>query len=471
SWDFGDSGTGHDFEDVHIYDASGEYTIVLTARDILTGCSASSSKKITVHKAPLAAFRIPENDGCQPLHITFLNETEGGDYYAWDFGNGNRSVDVDGQQVFSQPGSFVVKLRASNVEGCTDTAIHNLRVNPKPSADFGPSSLLTCFQPVDVTFTNLSEGADDYSWNFGNGVLSKDTNPVVSYSEYGDYNISMIATNMYFCSDTGSMVYHVYHNPVADFRVDTTIGCDPFIVPFINLSEYGQEYQWTFGDQGSSQEREPVFGFEGEGISTVGLKVVGLGGCSDSIVKTDYITTNPSPVADFQYSRVNEIDTVQFHNFSSGAISWLWDFGDGNSSLEENPWHRYRYYGMYNISLTAINEYNCKNTRLDSINFELFKGLFVPTAFSPGNTSEEVREFKAIGIGLIKFHLLVYDTWGNLIWETTQLDRGVPSEAWDGTFNGKPLSPDVYVWHLKEAVFKDGKTYDGNRYGSVTLIK
>ena len=90
------------------------------------------------------------------------------------------------------------------------------------------------------------------------------------------------------------------------------------------------------------------------------------------------------------------------------------------------------------------------------------KGLFLPNALSPGNASKEVGEFKAIGTGLLKYHLVIYDAWGNLIWETTKLDRGVPAEAWDGTFNGKPLPPDVYVWHLKEVIFKDGKAYDGS---------
>ncbi len=123
------------------------------------------------------------------------------------------------------------------------------------------------------------------------------------------------------------------------------------------------------------------------------------------------------------------------------------------------------------VSLTATNEYDCSNTSYESINFELFKGLFLPNAFSPENIAEEVREFRAVGIGLIKYHLLVYDTWGNLIWETEKLERGIPAEGWDGTLNGKPLIPDVYVWHLKEAIFKDGTSYEGPRYGTITLIQ
>jgi len=470
-WDFGDSTQAFNFNSEHVYDSPGEFTIYMTAKHILNGCIASTSRDITIFQGPVAAFAIPDNDGCQALDITFINETDGGEYYAWDFGNGNKSVVEDGQQLFTEAGTYTVTLRTLDDEGCSDSVSHKLLVNPKPSAEFESSSLQTCFPPVDVEFMNLSQGGDDFLWDFGNGSSSKLTSPVITYENYGDFPVSLIATNMFNCSDTADMVYHAYHNPKADFNVDTTIGCDPFVVQFDNLSEYGLEYHWDFEDQGQSTQEEPSFTFNGEGTSTISLVVVGSGGCSDSITREAYITTNPSPVSDFSYSRINEIDTVQFHNYSSGAISYLWDFDDGQSSEETDPWHKYNYYGIYNVSLTATNEYDCRSTSYETINFELFKGLFLPNAFSPGNLSEEVREFKAVGIGLIKYHLLVYDTWGNKLWETDELERGVPAEGWDGTLDGKPLMPDVYVWHLKEAIFKDGSTYEGPRYGTITLIK
>ena len=258
---------------------------------------------------------------------------------------------------------------------------------------------------------------------------------------------------------------------MADFTVDTTIGCNPFIVPFNNQSEYGIEYLWEFDNMAVSRQEEPIYIFRGAGVYSVSLKVIGQGGCSDSITKEKFITNNPSPVADFTYTRVNLIDTIQFDNYSTGAISYVWNFGDGLFSEETDPWHRYANYGSYMVGLTAINEYSCTDTMYEAINFELFKGLFLPNAFSPENISEEVREFKAVGTGLIKFHLVVYDAWGNLLWETSKLEKGAPVEGWDGTYKGNPLTPDVYVWHLREAVFKDGSAYDGERYGTITLIK
>ncbi len=471
AWDFGDMTKGYDFNDDHVYNKTGLFTIILTAKDITSGCLASTSRRINIIKAPDAAFSIPDNSGCQPLQVGFQNKTTGADYYIWDFGNGNKSIDMNGKQLYTEPGKYNVILKATNLEGCTDTVNKKVYVNPKPVSAFKPSSLQTCFPPVDVVFTNLSEGADDYRWNFGNGKSSKDTNPKITISKSGDYVINLIATNMYSCADTSEMVYHAYINPVADFKADTAIGCDPFTVRFTNLSKYGLQYNWSFGEQGSSVGENPEYIFKGKGIYSVNLKVVGQGGCSDSIMKKDLIINNPSPVSDFDYTRINDLDTIQFHNSSTGAISCLWNFGDGQSSAEADPWHRYFNYGIYKVSLTSVNEFSCRDTKSESINFELFKGLYMPNALSPGNASEGVREFKAIGTGLVEFDLVIYDTWGNMIWETTELDGGKPAEGWDGTLKGKPLPPDVYVWHLKKAVFKDGKSYQGQRYGSITLIK
>ena len=471
TWDFDDTTQSYNFNEKHVYNTAGEYNISLSAKDIVNGCVSKATHKVNILKAPEAAFSSDQQNGCQPLSVKFTNETQEAEYYSWDFGNGNSSIEVDGQQLYTGQGKYTITLKATNSSGCSHTVQHLLDVYPKPLASFESSLTQTCFPPVRVDFTNLTEGAEGYSWDFGNGFYSKETNPSATFNNHGEYPVSLIATNMYLCSDTSTQTFNAYHNPSAEFTTDTVVGCDPFTVSFQNLTQHGSEYYWSFENQGHSVDENPEHTFEGEGTYNVSLIAVGSGGCADTLVKEGYITTNPSPLANFEYTRINQIDTVQFHNYSSGGISYLWNFGDGNASNETEPWHRYANYGTYQVSLTATNQYNCKNTFNDTINFKLFKGLFLPSAISPDNISEDVREFKAIGIGLIKYHLVVFDAWGNLIWETSKLEKGVPAEGWDGKLNGKPLPPDVYVWHLKEAIFKDGSSYKGKRYGTVTIIK
>ncbi len=135
-WDFGDSSQAYDFNSEHVYDTSGIYTIKMTAKHIMNGCIASTSREINIHQGPVAAFGIPDNDGCQSLEITFMNETDGGEFYAWDFGNGNKSVETNGHQLFTEAGIYTVTLKTMDDEGCHDSISHKLLVNPKPSAEF-----------------------------------------------------------------------------------------------------------------------------------------------------------------------------------------------------------------------------------------------------------------------------------------------------------------------------------------------
>jgi hypothetical protein len=110
---------------------------------------------------------------------------------------------------------------------------------------------------------------------------------------------------------------------------------------------------------------------------------------------------------------------------------------------------------------------------------DFFYGLFIPNAMNPGHSDFEVANFIPKGVGLKTFELLIYDDWGNLIWQTTALDaNGRPTEYWDGTFNGEPVQQDAYVWKVT-ATFLNERVWEGKEYpkgklkraGTVTVIR
>ena len=118
-----------------------------------------------------------------------------------------------------------------------------------------------------------------------------------------------------------------------------------------------------------------------------------------------------------------------------------------------------------------------KSRIIKTINIE--KGLFVPNVFCPTHSNPELNKFTTKAIGLEEYHIQVFDTYGNLIWESRGIEDGVPSEWWDGTLNGNVLMQDVYVWKVY-AVFKDDDVWDGKKYmdkkvlkktGTVTLLR
>ena len=108
-------------------------------------------------------------------------------------------------------------------------------------------------------------------------------------------------------------------------------------------------------------------------------------------------------------------------------------------------------------------------------------GVLGPNAFAPdfGGGNDLVKIWKPIGIGLRNYRAQIFNTWGELLWESTLLEDSRPVEGWDGTYKGKQCQQDVYVWKI-DAVFMDGVRWEGMRFeagkdrktlGNVTLIR
>ncbi|MFH2095840.1 MAG: PKD domain-containing protein, partial [Bacteroidota bacterium] len=155
--------------------------------------------------------------------------------------------------------------------------------------------------------------------------------------------------------------------PDVDFYAGTQVVCTGETVQFNNASVDADTWLWTFegGDPVSSSEENPAVTYNAAGNWDVTLVGSGTGG-SDTLYFDDYITVHASPVADFEAN-----DTViylptavaTFNNFSSDAASYFWDFGNGQTSSDSNPYCIYTLAGDYTVSLVAGNG-NCPNDTL-----------------------------------------------------------------------------------------------------------
>ncbi len=146
--------------------------------------------------------------------------------------------------------------------------------------------------------------------------------------------------------------------PVAAFSGNPLSGTIPLTVNFTDLSSGGPTvWAWDFGDGGTSTEQNPAHVYDQPGTYTVRLDVTGEGG-SDELTRTDYVTVDPPPPpeADFSGSPLSGAAplTVAFVDLSRGEVSaWLWEFGDGASSVEQAPIHTYTDPGTFSVSLTV----------------------------------------------------------------------------------------------------------------------
>jgi PKD repeat protein len=240
----------------------------------------------------------------------------------------------------------------------TDQVLTSWMETPLPVADFSadPTSGVA---PLTVQFTDLSTGnPTSWDWDFGDGTgSSMEQNPTYEYTNPGEYTVSLTVSNDQG-SDTeikGAYITVNYPPPVADFVGSPTMGCAPLTVGFTDLST-GEitERWWNFGDGGFGDLGNPYYTYYEPGTYTVSLQVIGPGG-SDTEVKEDYIHVSPQVVAGFRaipttgYAPLE----VDFENLTIGATLYIWEFGDGDVSGEENPTHIYTQPGYYTVRLTA----------------------------------------------------------------------------------------------------------------------
>lgn len=219
--------------------------------------------------------------------------------------------------------------------------------------------------PLTVRFTDKSYNASSWLWDFGDGTNSAEKNPEHTFTSEGRYTISLTTNGDDDAKAVKNDYIRVAKGPTAKFTfapTDVTVGVE---VQFTDLSSGNpSSWMWHFGDGSSSPLQSPVYTYKTPGVYTVMLTVSDQNGISGtSATQTITVQGSATPVvADFTTS-VSGGTTVTFTDHSSGfgITSWLWDFGDGTGSSEQNPVHTYQKEGTYTVSLTVSNG-NFENT-------------------------------------------------------------------------------------------------------------
>ena len=473
-WEFGDGDSSRLTDPVHQFDSSGTFSVRYTAYSTLNNCPATVLQDVNILKRPKATITANPTDGCDPLHVNLKGDSS---YNSWTFSTGNLSILNELTETFTSTGPHWVKLTSEYANGCIDSTSINLVVHPRPDASFTSSIDSSCTYPVTVDYTNTTIGALGYNWIFGNGNRSTQTSPSETLTTPNTYNDTLIASNQFGCKDTATSQIQIYEKPNASGLLSPLSGCAPLNVNFTNTSQNSLTSKWYFGNGDSSLQDDTDYTYTNVGGYRPSLVVYGNANCTDTFKFASAIDVHPNPIADFDFDAISV--TTTFTNLSSIADSYLWKFGDGDTSAIENPVHNFPGNGIFNTTLIASNNFGCVDSITKRIEIIERYNLFVSNAFSPEFGLPEVRTFKPTGVGLATYTIYIYDTWGNLIWESDKLSRTEPAEGWDGNdINGNPLPQDTYVWKVS-ATFKNGRIWEGKvypsgkvkRFGTLTLIR
>ncbi len=169
-----------------------------------TNSESNSGENQTVKLAETIRcdFRVSAEKACEPAVISFLNTSENGETYLWDFGNGETSELKNPTYVFRTAGTYIVKLTVYS-GSFSDSKTKKIIVYPKPNADFQISNKSqNLFSNEEIQFLNNSTGFSKCIWKFGDDNTSSFTNPVHIYNEQGLYKVSLICISKNRCADT-----------------------------------------------------------------------------------------------------------------------------------------------------------------------------------------------------------------------------------------------------------------------------
>ena len=344
-WDFGDGRFSNGFNPQHQYQEDGNYTVTLT---VTNDCGDNViTKNVAVGRALLGS----NNVGCAPLSSTFIANVNDIQSVLWTFPGGqpSTSTEIAPTVTYDQTGFYPVRLEVTTASGTEIFEEFNyveVLATPEPSFELD-------LDFPRVNFINTTNNGADYTWSFGNGFSSQETNPSTTFDENGTYQITLTALSA--CGTfTSTRTLNVEEPPQADFTVSKTSDCQWFSAYFQDKSLYGSEDRlWVFegGIPEASTDPSIVVAYPNPGTYTVALIVRNEFGTDESIFYDLIVHGEELPVADFEVT-VDDLQ-ISIDNLSTEDAEYTWDFGDGQSSTSAQPIHEYAEGGTYTIRLVV----------------------------------------------------------------------------------------------------------------------
>lgn len=449
-WQLGDGSNDTATNPVHAYNSLGVFNVALKATSD-QGCISDTNAIITVYPFPNANFTaadVCENDTVQFINLSLISA--GNLSYFWQLGNGSNSLASEPTTVYNNlSGNIAVTLIATSGEGCIDTIVKTITINPLPVVSFDAKNIcLNESLKLTNTSTIPSGSIENNFWSFGDGSVSQEISPTKSYAAAGNYTISLKATSNKFCTQELQKVIIVYPNADATIRPLGNIAfCDGEQLT-LSAGTLIDVYSWSTGD--STQTTVVT----AQGSYTVTVTTANACTATDDIDIIVFALPNANAGNDTTISKGFEA-TLR----GTGGIQYAWlpneTLNDANS---QNPIASPLETITYTLTVTDIN--NCSNT--DSVLVTVLEdyNLLVTNVITP-NSDGANDQFEIINIETYpQAELLIFDRWG------TEVEKKKPyNNDWKGTFKGKDLPDGTYYYVIR---------FDGNDKlykGSVSILR
>jgi gliding motility-associated-like protein len=441
--------------------ATTTYTVVGTSA---AGCTNSAQVTVTVQPCPTPQVDFLANDTvlCVGDCINFTDLTANNpNGWQWTFSGasvGSSSAQNPTNICYPAAGTFAVTLVATNANGTgTLTKTGYILVNPPPVADAGNNATICTGQSTTLVGT----GGVTYNWWPGN--LTGNTVTVTPFSTT-TYTLTVTDANGCTGTDFVTITVTTCTAPVAALSVSDNTICESTCIDFTDMSTGAPTgWQWSFpgASPAASTVQNPTnICYNNPGTFTVTLIIINAFG-SDTIVMTNAVTVGAQPTVN-----ASSFITIAIGNSTqltatggAGTYSWSPPAGLSNSNAQ-NPIASPTVTTTYTVTYT--DNFGCIAS--DTVTVEVIEAysIFVPGSFSPnGDGTNDVLFVRGAGIKELTF--VVYDRFGEKVFETTNKNDG-----WDGTFRGKEMNTGIYVWYVTASFYNGtAKTLKGD----VSLVR
>jgi gliding motility-associated-like protein len=421
-------------------DGTGDVVVTLT---ITTDeCEVLDEVLVTIPWEPIADIELQESF-CDGLTYSFGNLSEFAETYQWDFGWSDfaedQSAAFEPETTYPAPGEYDVVLTVSALNTCPDvhSIVFEIYGNLQPDFD-QPNAQCLEGNSFDFEAVGASTQTATYLWEFEGASISQSNQQEVggvTYSTAGWFDVLLTIWEN-GCEESHLDSVWVVESPQIDLGIQYSEGCPPLAVHFQDLSTSSTplQYQWQFGDGGTSTAASPVYVYDYPGMYDVTLTISTVLGCATELTQqvAEAVFVYPRPTAYFTVDpiHVNLLEpTVNITDLSEGSVSCNYTTSDGGFIEGCNVSYEWLEPGYQTIVQWVENEWGCRDSIGHIVLVEGFS-VFAPNGFTPDHDGLNEVWLPVI-VGASEYELQIYNRWGELIFQTND-----PHEPWTGNVNG-----------------------------------
>ena len=383
-WIFGDGQMSNEPSPIHTFENSGNFNVSLKVSD-QNGCENSKfiNEFIKTSELPIIDFKSSDSILCdKPYNVNFTNLTlnDTSLNYLWNFGNNTSSILINPSIVYSDSGNYDIKLTVTDKIGCSKniTKDNYIKIG-SIKANFVLANDTFC-KNSEIFFSNTSNNAEKFAWNFGDGNNSILENPTHFFQNSGNYTITLMAENGPNCFSSKTKIINI-DSVNASFSTDKHYVCStPATINYTDLSYNANSWNWKFGNYSSSLSKNPLITIDSllsnSAMYSDTLIVTSPNNCNDTAIVVNNIEVNllkayftPNNSSAYNQLLKGRIPlNVQFNNNTNytsqidSITGFEWNINDVIYNNNLNPYFSFTDDGTFEASLSVQSAVGCRDT-------------------------------------------------------------------------------------------------------------